>query len=312
MNPPPSSERKGISDLERVQRWMLSVISHPDGIDEGVEAGEARRWLDAGAGKLESVVTRSRQLSASERLAVYGNAYYARLLDCLGEVFPVLLRTLGEETFQGFAFSFLQSYPSRSYTLNELGRHFPAFLRETRPEAGDEEAGKWAEFPIDLAELEWAIYEVFDGPGLEGVGATEMPDFSAIPQDEWLSLRFRVAPSLRLLKFSWPVNAHYTAVRASSEGIDLPFPVQSSSWLALSRRDFIVRRYPLDEAQYELLQQFSLGSSLGDALEFLLEGELISPETLERELPRWFHEWASERCLFESIGWPEEMAAKIN
>ncbi len=80
----PAPETTGISDLERVQRWMLSVIAHPDGIDEGADATEARRWIDAGAGQLESVVTRSRQLSASERLAVYGNAYYARLRDCLG------------------------------------------------------------------------------------------------------------------------------------------------------------------------------------------------------------------------------------
>lgn len=296
LSPPETSE---VSDLERVQRWMLSVITHPDGINEGADAGEARRWIDAGAGKLESVVTRSRKLSASERLAVYGNAYYARLLDCLGEVFPVLLRTLGEDTFQGFAFSFLESYPSKSYTLNELGRRFPGFLRETRPE--DEDALEWADFLIDLAELEWAIYEVFDGPGLESEEGMVLPNFSAIPQDEWLSLHFHVAPCLRLLEFSWPVNAHYTTVRASDEGLDLAFPARTTSWLALSRRNYIVRRYPLDEAQCGLLHQFSQGKSLGEALEFLLEHDKISPETLERELPRWFHEWASERCLFRSV-----------
>ncbi|MDF1737862.1 MAG: DNA-binding domain-containing protein [Verrucomicrobiales bacterium] len=292
-------EASGISDLERVQRWMLSVIAHPDGINEGADATEARRWIDAGAGQLESVVTRSRQLSASERLAVYGNAYYARLLDCLGEVYPVLMRTLGEETFQGFAFSFLQSHPSKSYTLNELGREFPGFLRATRPE--DEGGAEWADFVIDLADLEWAIYDVFDGPGLEGAPPMTLPDFSAIPQDEWLSLKFRVAPCVRLLKFSWPVNAHYTAVRASDGELNLAFPERAPSSLALSRRDYIVRRYPLSEAQYGLLHQFSEGQSLGDALEFLLEEGTISPESLGSELPRWFHDWASERCLFRSV-----------
>ena len=295
----PAPETTGISDLERVQRWMLSVIAHPDGIDEGADATEARRRIDAGAGQLESVVTRSRQLSASERLAVYGNAYYARLLDCLGEVYPVLLRTLGEDTFQGFAFSYLQSHPSKSYTLNELGRAFPGFLRTTRPE--DEDGAEWADFLIDLADLEWAIYEVFDGPGLEGEPPMILPDFSVIPEEEWLSLKFRVAPCLCLLEFSWPVNAHFTAVRTSDAEMELAFPDRAPSWLALSRRDYIVRRYPLSEAQYVLLQQFSQGKSLGDALEFLLEQEKISPESLGSELPRWFHDWASERCLFCSV-----------
>lgn len=289
-----------LSNLERVQRWMLSVITHPDGISEGANAEEARRWIDAGAGQLESVVTRSRKLSASERLAVYGNAYYARLLDCLGEVFPVLLRTLGEETFQGFAFSYLQSYPSNSYTLNELGRRFPGFLRETRP--GDENGAEWADFLIDLAELEWAIYEVFDGSGLEEEPEMILPDFSAIPLADWLALKFTVAPCLRLLEFSWPVNDHYTAVRGSDEEMNLAFPERAPTWLALSRRDFIVRRYPLSEAQYVLLQEFSRGKSLGDALEALLTRETVSPETLEHDLSRWFHDWAAERCIFRAVG----------
>lgn len=289
----------GLSDLERVQRWMLSVITHPDGIDEGADAEEARRWIDAGAGQLESVVTRSRKLSASERLAVYGNAYYARLLDCLGEVFPILMRTLGEETFQGFAFGYLQSYPSKSYTLNHLGRRFPGYLRETRPRGGD--GAEWADFLIDLAELEWAIYEIFDGPGLEKEEPMTLPDFASIPQDDWLSLRFRTAPCLRLLEFSYPVNSHYTAVRGSDDEMHLAFPARKTSFLALSRRDFIVRRYPLNEAQFLLLQSFSDGESLGEALDRLLRLGAASPESLERDLVRWFHDWAAERCFFLAV-----------
>lgn len=293
------SKGSGVSDLERVQRWMLSVITHPDGIDEGADADEARQWIDAGAGRLESVVTRSRKLSASERLAVYGNAYYARLLDCLGEVFPILLRTLGEDTFHGFAFGYLQSYPSKSYTLNHLGRRFPDYLRETRPQGGD--SADWADFLIDLAELEWAIYDVFDGPGLEDEEPMELPDFAAIPQEDWLTLRFRTAPCLRLLEFSYPVNAHYTAVRGSDDGMHLDFPERKPSFLALSRRNYIVRRYPLNEAQFLLLQSFSEGQSLGEALDRLLRFGAASSEMLETNLARWFRDWAAERCFFREV-----------
>lgn len=303
------SPEREVSELERVQRWMLSVLTHPGGIDEGADADEARRWIDAGSGQLDSVVTRSRWLSASERLAVYGNAYYARLLDCLGEVFPVLLRTLGEETFQGFAFDYLQRYPSHSYTLNELGRRFPGYLRETRPD--DAGGAEWADFLIDLAELEWGIYDVFDGPGLEGEPAMSLPDVASIPTEEWVDLTFAVAPCLRLLSFSWPVNDHYTAVRRSDEEMSLAFPERTTTWLALSRRDFIVRRFPLSEAQYELLRQFESGRTLGEALGGLLERELVSPENLERDLPRWFHDWAAERCVFRAVEQRREKSRKI-
>jgi len=287
------------SDLERVQRWMLSVITHPDGVDEGADADEARRWIDAGAGRLDGVVTRSRSLSASERLAIYGNAYYARLLDCLGEVYPVLKRTLGEETFDGFAFGYLQEYPSKTYTLNELGRRFPRYLKETRPDEGD--GADWANFLIDLARLEWAIYDVFDGPGMEDEPPLELPDFSAMPQGEWLDLRFRVSPSLELLEFSYPVNDHYTAVRSSDEEMELAFPPCEPSFVALSRRDYVVRRYPLDRAQFLLLESFAEGRPFADALDRVLRLEAATPERLESELAVWFRNWAAERCIFRAV-----------
>ena len=68
-----------------------------------------------------------------DRLAIYGSAYYLRLLECMREEFPATAHALGEETFDGFAAAYLQQYPSRSYTLCQLGTHFARFLVETRP-----------------------------------------------------------------------------------------------------------------------------------------------------------------------------------
>src|SRR5260221_14284139 len=167
-------------ELNHLQRWFQEVITYADGVDSGVSSEEAQRLIQLGPGQLERVITRSRALTAAERLAIYANAYHTRLLECLGEVFPMLKRTLGDEAFDGFAFGYLQEYPSRSYTLNELGRHFPRYLEDTRPAAdctepdlsgagsSVEAADEWPDFLIDLAHLEWAIYEVFDGPVVEG------------------------------------------------------------------------------------------------------------------------------------------------
>ena len=119
--------------LDAVQRWMQAVIMHPDGVAAGLDSETARQHLDVPPEEVESVVSRSQALSSVERLSIYANAYYARLLECLGEEFPVLKQTLGEETFDAFAFGYLQMYPSRSYTLGKLGENFARFLAETRP-----------------------------------------------------------------------------------------------------------------------------------------------------------------------------------
>ncbi len=115
-------------DLGQIQRWMQAALMHPVGIAEGIASAEARSHIDVGPHEAESVVTRSRALTALERLAIYGYAYYARLLECLREEFPVLKHALGEELFDAFAAEYLQQYPSRSYTLFQLGSNFPRFV----------------------------------------------------------------------------------------------------------------------------------------------------------------------------------------
>src|SRR5713226_137689 len=108
-------------DLGQIQRWMQATIMHPVGVAEGMASTEARRHIDVGPDAAETIVNRSQALSALERLAIYGYAYYARLLECLREEFPVLKHALDEEVFDAFAVGYLQQYPSRSYTLFQLG-----------------------------------------------------------------------------------------------------------------------------------------------------------------------------------------------
>ena len=155
--------------LDHVQRWMQQVIMHPDGIVAGIDSEEARQEIDIESADIEQVVCRSRSLSSIERLQVYGNAYYARLLECLRNEFPATTHAVGEEVFDGFAFGYLQAYPSQSYTLAHLGTQFPRYLAETSPAVDTDDAmGDWPAFLVDLATLERCYSEVFDGPGVEG------------------------------------------------------------------------------------------------------------------------------------------------
>src|SRR5258706_5638387 len=154
------------SDLNTVQRWFQSVISHPDGVAGGIDAEEAQKLMRLRRSELERVIRRSKNLSAEERLGIYANAYYARLLECLRESFPVLCKALGRELFDEFAFDYLQRFPSTSYTLSRLGDRFAEFLEETRPDKGEGTVG-WPDFLIDIARLEGSIEQGFDGPGVE-------------------------------------------------------------------------------------------------------------------------------------------------
>src|SRR5580698_11091876 len=119
--------------LDQIQRWLQAVIMHPDGVNAGIQSPEARSEVNVSPDQIEQVVTRSQRRTSVERLEVYANAYYARLLECLRDEYPALFHAAGEEVFDGLAFGYLQAYPSQSYTLGELSRRFAQYLEETRP-----------------------------------------------------------------------------------------------------------------------------------------------------------------------------------
>jgi hypothetical protein len=286
------------SPLAKVQRWMQSVITHPDGVAAGLESAAARDHFDVPPEQVEQVILPSQAMSSVERLAIYANAYYARLLECLGEEFPVLKQTLGDETFDAFAFGYLQNYPSRSYTLNRLGANFAAFLAETRPAAADTDAGEeiplgpdWPDFLIDLATLEWTFSQVFDGPGVERQPLLEATELRKIGVDRWPNARIEPVPCLKLLALRFPVNAYYTGAR---RGELPPVPGPADNWLAITRRDYIVRRHEISEPQFVLLTALIEGQTIGAAIERVLELPDENVDVLAGQLRTWFHDWAAE------------------
>jgi hypothetical protein len=281
---------------------MQAVIMHPDGVDAGLASEVARRHLDVPPCDVERVVSRSIAQTSVERLSIYANAYYARLLECLGEEFPALKQTLGEETFDAFAFDYLQRYPSQSYTLGKLGESFARYLRETRPAADDEERqvddsekqdampADWPDFLIELATVEWTFSQVFDGPGIEGRTLLTSGQLQSIDAEEWPSARLEVVPCLKLLALRFPLNAYYTAIR---RGETPEIPQAQPSWLAVTRRDFVVRRHELTERQFVLLSALAAGETIGAAIEraAALPGGNLDQFALE--LGDWFRDWAA-------------------
>ena len=278
-------------ELERTQRWMQAVITHPQGAAAGIASADAQANLAVSVDELESIVEPSRARTSVQRLDVYANAYYARLLECMRELFPALAHALGQELFDAFACEYLQAYPSTSYTLARLADRFVDHLQQTRPvdvtnAAAGEDA---ADFFIDLARLEQAIDQVFDGPGIEDERPLDPQALLALSPDQWVESRLACAPCLRLLEFKFPVNRFYTEFRQQAEA---PWPRAGASWLALSRRDYVVRRHELSRAQFDLLAALVAGQTVGEAIAFAAEAS-DDWTSLAADLQTWFRTWAS-------------------
>jgi hypothetical protein len=286
-------------DLNQLQRWMQAVLMHPGGVTDGVASETARQAIDVTPEHAEQVVTRSSALSGLDRLAIYSRAYYARLVDCLRESYPVVCQAIAEEAFDTFAVAYLQKHPSRSYTLNELGASFPGYLRESRPD--DEPGPGWPDFVIDLATLEWTYNEVFDGQGVEGRRLLRPEHLRAIPPERWPEARLVAVPCLRLLELRFPVHRYYSAVRRKKAA---EFSGPEETLLAVTRRRYVVRRYELSRPQFILLDAILHGQSVGEAIELAAKAVDRDVDRLAGDLQDWFRNWTAEG-FFRTVELPK-------
>lgn len=278
---------------------MQAVITNPAGVLSGLASEAARRYIGISGDELEQVVTRSRSLTAAGRLAIYSNAYFTRLQECLRAEFPALLHALGEELFTLFTLEYLKHYPSRSYTLNRLGENFPRYLAESRPDAGTplSERESWPDFIVDLATLERAFSEVFDSPGSEGIPLPDRDSLLKVPIENLLHARLATVACFRLLVFRYPVSQYFNAVR-KKENPELPEP--ANTYVVMSRRDYVVRIHELTQPQHELLSALTTGKTLGE----LAAGQ-ANQQAFIATARAWLGGWA-DKGFFSAIEPPAE------
>ena len=263
------------ASLRELQSWFAQVVMHP----ESVEAGVAST-----AHLAESVVTPSTQLTVQERLGVYHYAYRARLVECLADDYGVLQKAIGEDAFEALAGAYIIAHPSTAPSLNFYGRHMPAFLRTYETSSFD------TTFAADLATLEWALVETLHAAAAPTLSLEQL---SHVPPAQWASARLPKADTLRVHRFSFPVNAYLQAVRSGNAPDSIP--AASPTATAIYRSGFIIWRMDLTPVMARLLESLFAGATLGDALSRIEtdESDAAAVAEAERSVMAWFREWVS-------------------
>ncbi len=148
--------------LMQLQRTMARAVMQPLTSSERMQ----RRAPDGGPMKryASRFIKPNDRLTSFERLEIYNRQYWFRVLSALIEDFPGLRAVLGERRFDAMAKAYLIANPSRSFTLRNLGSRMESWLRKNPKWAGPNQA-----LALDIARLEWADIEAFDGKAEAGV-----------------------------------------------------------------------------------------------------------------------------------------------
>ena len=243
--------------LASAQRWMQDALAFP------------RRTVPA---RVARMLAGSPRISGAEGLAVYQRGYLLRIASCMREQFPALCHALGDVLFDDFVGDYVRDRPPESHTLYDLGRRFPAWLDEGRPdrERPPAERESWADFMVDLARFERQVFVMFDAPGHEGKKFAD----EATPDEQ-----LRLQPCFALGAYRFPVAAYYHAVR---RGKAPSLPPAVSSFAALVRSDYATRTVPLGEGQFVFLKGMQEGASVEDGIGAVVRHLALRPDEVRR------------------------------
>jgi hypothetical protein len=275
--PGPSAMNEA-SGLRRLQRWFAYCVGHPKTADVAIRSRAGNALVasaDVAAGR---VLVATARRPAAAGLQVYNGGYLMRLHEVMAGDFGAVQHLVGAEAFHRLVARYVAAHPSRHPNLNQLGRHFPSFLRRQRGLTR-------RAFAAELASLELALSIAFDAPEFTSLAADAL---AKVDPRKWARARFAVNPSVHLLATRYPVDLFYQAWK---DGKPIPAPPQRSSWTLVFRRDDRVWRQRLVRPAHAVLSALVAGKTLARAL-----GSSAASE----QVGQWFADFRNEG-LFTAV-----------
>ena len=242
------------------------------------------------------------RLTSFERLEIYNRQYWFRVLGSMAEDFPGLCAVLGQRRFEDMCRAYLAECPSRSFTLRNLGSRLEVWLRRNPQWLRGKKV-----LALDMARLEWADIEAFEGEA-EALLRPEELDGVSLPK-----LTLRLQPYVQLLDLHYPVDdllleikkddndadfaSNAVAERRKQAKVRAVEGLQSKRvFLVVHRIDFLVYFRRIEREEYAMLSALRAGKSITAAIELAFRNSSISQFNRARYVRHCFETWAA-------LGW---------
>jgi hypothetical protein len=263
------------TDLEGLQSALYRLIVAPNGVEEALASAPGLP-----SGGLDPIIVNEGLLSARERLEIYANAYFYRVLDVLKEEFPATLAAIGEVNFHNLITGYLIEYPPTEPSILYAGRYLPDFIRtyplsDQKPYLGE------------LARLERTALEIFHAADASVLDGSMMCE---IPPHEWPTMVMRRHPATWVLNLQWRVDELLSAVE-NGESWREPKPCSNSLlvWRQNSKVHYRVLQRE-ERAGLELAGQGATFESICEAVGTEADSDEDLAALINRMLTRWLSE----------------------
>lgn len=289
-------------ELKSLQTWFASVITLPidheshistltaDGIPVEIQACEH--------------IKSSPTLSPSQRMEIYNQQYWWRVLNVMQSTYSMATHMLGYQKFNDLlAMPYLQTFPSEHYSLSHLGDRFNEWMKHHYQ-------GEDKQILTDAIAIDDAMNRAFFSSSLPPITENMSPEDS-------FSVPATLQPHITLFELEYDLFAFRKEIQEKDPDYwsSHHFPnlkhalVESGGHFPLLKRDktyyFIVFRTlgnqvvweEISAIEYQLLSLFRTESSIQKACEWLanLDQNRATPEL--RRIQEWIQGWIAKKLL---------------
>lgn len=273
--------------LKRNQTWFGSIIARP--IDENSKMNSVSpsgRQMESEAAEY---ILPSPTLRPDQRIQIYNQQYWWRLLDTLHEVYPFLTRLFGYFDFnQTIGFPYLVKYNPNHWSLNHLGDRLPQWVKE-------EYTANDKNLVLDAASIDWAYNDSF-------FAAASQPIESSDDIESLLSKPFALQQHVHLFH----LEADLFAVRKEFLEHDADYwlehdfpeiPQTEDPFYVLYRdgHNNVVHQ-KIYKGEFALLSRFRKAASIDSACDWLEKEGSAFYEEASHNIHLWIKSWIA-------LGW---------
>lgn len=279
---------KSKEDLLTLQRSFAKAIRRP------LNSNDKMRFYDQSS----EMIAPTQNLRPHDRLELYAQQYWWRIEQSFDEDFTTVQLIMSVKQYEALRDAYLMKFPSRSFTLRNLGDRFPEFIKKNPVLAKPS-----MQLVLDCALFDWARVEAFDAAQMKPLRLTD------IKKPFFIKEKIKLQPHVQILTLHYPVDtllkegkqrlfeeASNTTLQYSKKkkGPAAKKLKTEKVYLAVHRHEERVLMKRLTSNQSRLLKEIAAGTSL----QTLANTYVVSHKVSGEELRNAFQEWASLEWIY--------------
>jgi hypothetical protein len=295
-------------ELKYTQEWFAGIITQPLGEKERILSMSPSGMLIAE--EAAKYIVPNEKMRPHQRMQIYNQQYWWRLLNTMHTNFPFLTRLFGYHAFnEEIAIPYLLDFPPNTWMLSFIGKNLPNWIKENY---------KKSDLPLiqNAAMLDWAFTDSYLAPQYPQL------DLSSLKEGEdpshFLSYTFYLQPHAHL--FKWDYNLFTFREQFMEKDVNYwtehRFPklpkVKGTTYSYVLYRNINnkISFKEITHGEYFLLDLFKKGATIEAACEAVEEQENSLYESVATNLQQWLQSWIQMGILTKGEGRRAEIKDK--